>query len=97
MRRDDPFNGANADPPGLGHLNRRVAALFQHAAKLPRVDIVKPKAVIAMGFGDDPIMGMSCDSFTGSATARLITRNNFRAGSCSAAPSRAPSCTNRPC
>jgi uncharacterized protein YcbK (DUF882 family) len=38
-----------------------------------RAHFVKPKAVIAMGFGDDPMMGMSCDSFTGSATARLET------------------------
>jgi len=34
---------------------------------------VKPQAVIAMGFGDDPMLGMSCDSFSGTATAKLDT------------------------
>lgn len=34
---------------------------------------VKPQAVIAMGFVDDPMQGLSCDSFSGSATAKLET------------------------
>jgi uncharacterized protein YcbK (DUF882 family) len=34
---------------------------------------VKPQAVIAMGFSDDPMLGMSCDSFSGTATAKLDT------------------------
>ncbi|WP_349628369.1 DUF882 domain-containing protein [Bradyrhizobium liaoningense] len=34
---------------------------------------VKPKAVIAMGFSDDPMLGLSCDNFSGSATAKLET------------------------
>ncbi|WP_179739029.1 MULTISPECIES: DUF882 domain-containing protein [unclassified Bradyrhizobium] len=34
---------------------------------------VKPQAVIAMGFVDDPMHGLSCDSFSGSATAKLQT------------------------
>ncbi|MBR1327425.1 DUF882 domain-containing protein [Bradyrhizobium ottawaense] len=34
---------------------------------------VKPQAVIAMGFADDPMHGLSCDSFSGSATAKLQT------------------------
>ncbi len=34
---------------------------------------VKPQAVIAMGFANDPMQGLSCDSFTGSATAKLET------------------------
>ncbi|WP_291606923.1 DUF882 domain-containing protein [Bradyrhizobium sp.] len=38
-----------------------------------RAHFVKPKAVIAMAFTDDPMMGMSCDSFSGSAMARLDT------------------------
>ncbi|WP_247319730.1 DUF882 domain-containing protein [Bradyrhizobium sp. 21] len=38
-----------------------------------RAYFVKPKAVIAMGFADDPMQGLSCDSFTGSATAKLET------------------------
>jgi uncharacterized protein YcbK (DUF882 family) len=36
-----------------------------------RAYFIKPQAVIAMGFTDDPMQGMSCDSFSGSATARL--------------------------
>ncbi|WP_311974003.1 DUF882 domain-containing protein [Bradyrhizobium glycinis] len=32
---------------------------------------VKPNAVIAMGFSDDPTQGLSCDNFSGSATAKL--------------------------
>lgn len=34
---------------------------------------VKPHAVIAMGFVDDPMQGLSCDSFSGSATTKLET------------------------
>jgi hypothetical protein len=36
---------------------------------------VKPQAVIAMGFSDDPQPGMSCDQFTGSATATLTMQS----------------------
>ncbi|WP_027553234.1 DUF882 domain-containing protein [Bradyrhizobium sp. Cp5.3] len=36
-----------------------------------RAYFIKPQAVIAMGFTDDPMLGMSCDSFSGSATAKL--------------------------
>ncbi|WKA29659.1 DUF882 domain-containing protein [Bradyrhizobium roseum] len=35
---------------------------------------VKPLSAIAMTFSEDPMMGISCDSFTGSATAQLPTR-----------------------
>ncbi len=38
-----------------------------------RAYFVKPQAAIAMSFSDDPMMGLRCDSFTGSATARLET------------------------
>ncbi|PJG52612.1 ATP-binding protein [Bradyrhizobium forestalis] len=34
---------------------------------------VKPQTVIAMGFTDDPMPGLSCDGFSGSATAKLET------------------------
>lgn len=34
---------------------------------------VKPHAVIAMSFVEDPMQGLSCDSFSGSATAKLET------------------------
>jgi uncharacterized protein YcbK (DUF882 family) len=36
---------------------------------------VKPQAVIAMRFSDDPQMGLTCDRFTGSATATLATQS----------------------
>ena len=38
-----------------------------------RAYFVKPQAVVAMGFADDPMQGLSCDSFTGTATAKLQT------------------------
>ncbi|WJR77540.1 DUF882 domain-containing protein [Bradyrhizobium sp. NP1] len=38
-----------------------------------RAFFVKPQAAITMGFADDPMMGMSCDRFSGSATATLAT------------------------
>ena len=42
---------------------------------LMRVHFVKPQAAIAMGFSDDPQMGLVTDSFTGSATAVLATQS----------------------
>ncbi|WP_247552733.1 DUF882 domain-containing protein [Bradyrhizobium sp. 138] len=38
-----------------------------------RAYFVKPRAVIAMGFVDDPMQGLSCETFSGSATAKLQT------------------------
>ncbi|MFL6837452.1 MAG: DUF882 domain-containing protein [Bradyrhizobium sp.] len=38
-----------------------------------RAYFVKPLSAITMSFSDDPMMGMSCDRFTGSATATLGT------------------------
>jgi uncharacterized protein YcbK (DUF882 family) len=38
-----------------------------------RAFFVKPQAAIAMSFSDDPMMGMDCDHFSGSATIRLET------------------------
>ena len=40
-----------------------------------RSHFVKPQASIAMTFSDDPMMGMTCDSFTGSATVQLQTQS----------------------
>jgi uncharacterized protein YcbK (DUF882 family) len=40
-----------------------------------RAHFVKPQAVVAMGFSDDPQMGMVTDHFTGSATAVLTTQS----------------------
>jgi uncharacterized protein YcbK (DUF882 family) len=42
---------------------------------LMRVHFVKPQSAIAMGFSDDPLMGMVCEQFTGSATATLATQS----------------------
>ena len=39
------------------------------------VHFVKPRAVVAMGFSDDPLMGLSCDRFSGSAIATLATQS----------------------
>jgi hypothetical protein len=36
-----------------------------------RAFFVKPVSAIAMSFSDDPLLGMSVDHFSGSATARL--------------------------
>jgi uncharacterized protein YcbK (DUF882 family) len=42
---------------------------------LMRSYFVKPQAAIAMTFTDDPMMGMTIDSFSGSATAKLATQS----------------------
>jgi uncharacterized protein YcbK (DUF882 family) len=42
---------------------------------LMRGFFVKPQAAIAMTFSDDPMMGMTTDRFTGSATAKLTTQS----------------------
>jgi uncharacterized protein YcbK (DUF882 family) len=42
---------------------------------LLRAHFVKPNSAIAMTFSDDPLMGMVCDSFTGSAVAVLATQS----------------------
>ena len=42
---------------------------------LMRAHFIKPKAAIAMSFSDDPQMGLVCDQFTGSATAKLATQS----------------------
>nr|WP_249158749.1 DUF882 domain-containing protein [Bradyrhizobium jicamae] len=42
---------------------------------LMRTHFIKPQATIAMTFSDDPMMGMTCDRFSGSATATLATQS----------------------
>jgi hypothetical protein len=42
---------------------------------LMRSYFVKPQAIVAMSFSDDPMLGMITDRFTGSATARLETQS----------------------
>ena len=36
---------------------------------------VKPQTTIAMTFSDDPMMGVTTDRFSGSATAKLVTQS----------------------
>lgn len=42
---------------------------------LMRAHFVKPQAAVAMTFSEDPMMGMTCDHFSGSATAPLTTQS----------------------
>jgi hypothetical protein len=42
---------------------------------LMRAHFVKPQAVVAMNFSDDPQLGLVADRFTGSATAVLATQS----------------------
>ena len=42
---------------------------------LMRAHFVKPQAVVAMSFSDDPQLGLVADRFTGSATAVLATQS----------------------
>jgi uncharacterized protein YcbK (DUF882 family) len=42
---------------------------------LMRGHFVKPQAAIAMSFSDDPMLGMTTDRFSGSATAKLATQS----------------------
>ena len=42
---------------------------------LMRQHFVKPPAVVAMTFSDDPTLGLVTDRFTGSATVRLETKS----------------------
>jgi hypothetical protein len=42
---------------------------------LMRAHFVKPQAAVAMGFSEDPQMGLVSDRFTGSATAVLATQS----------------------
>jgi uncharacterized protein YcbK (DUF882 family) len=40
-----------------------------------RAHFVKPQATVAMTFSEDPMMGMTCDHFSGSATTPLTTQS----------------------
>ena len=42
---------------------------------LMRGYFVKPQTTIAMTFSDDPMMGVTTDRFSGSATAKLVTQS----------------------
>jgi hypothetical protein len=56
--------------PSVG-ASMSVTVLGDTDLTLMRAFFVKPQAVINIGFGNDPMMGMSCDHFSGSATLRL--------------------------
>jgi hypothetical protein len=58
--------------PSVG-ASMSVTVLGDRDLTLMRAFFVKPQAVINIGFGDDPMMGMSCDHFSGSATPKLDT------------------------
>jgi uncharacterized protein YcbK (DUF882 family) len=53
----------------------RATVLGDADLTLMRTYFVKPQAAIAMTFSDDPMMGLSSDGFTGSATATLTTQS----------------------
>jgi hypothetical protein len=42
---------------------------------LMRAHFIKPPASVNMTFSDDPMMGMTCDRFSGTATATLPTQS----------------------
>lgn len=50
-----------------------VSVMGESDMTLLRAHFVKPQAALSMSFSDDPQLGLVCDQFTGSATARLTT------------------------
>jgi len=50
-------------------------ALGDSDMTLLRTHFAKPQAAIAMAFSEDPLMGLVCDRFTGSATAPLAMQS----------------------
>jgi uncharacterized protein YcbK (DUF882 family) len=50
-----------------------VTVLGDNDLTLMRAFFVKPQAVVNMGFSDDPMMGMSCDRFSGPSATKLDT------------------------
>ena len=52
-----------------------VTVLGDSDLTLMSAHFVKPRAVIAMGFSEDPLLGLSCDQFTGPATATLTMQS----------------------
>jgi uncharacterized protein YcbK (DUF882 family) len=52
-----------------------VSAMGDPDMTLMRSYFVKPAAVVAMSFADDPQIGLVCDQFTGSAVAKLATQS----------------------
>jgi uncharacterized protein YcbK (DUF882 family) len=58
--------------PSVG-ASMQVTVLGNSDLTLMRAFFVKPASVINIGFSDDPMLGMSCDRFDGSATIKLET------------------------
>lgn len=50
-----------------------VTMLGNEDLTLMRAFFVKPQTVIKSGFSDDPMMGMTCDHFSGSSSVKLQT------------------------
>ena len=50
-----------------------VTVLGNEDLTLMRAFFVKPQTVIKIGFSDDPMMGMTCDHFSGSTNVKLKT------------------------
>jgi hypothetical protein len=58
--------------PSVG-ASMQVTVLGDTNLTLMRAFFVKPASVLNIGFSDDPMMGMSCDHFSGSSGAKLET------------------------
>ena len=58
--------------PSVG-ASMQVTVLGDTDLTLMRAFFVKPAAVLNIGFSEDPMMGMSCDHFSGSSGAKLET------------------------
>jgi uncharacterized protein YcbK (DUF882 family) len=58
--------------PSVG-ASMQVTVLGDTDLTMMRTFFVKPAAVLSIGFTDDPMMGMSCDHFSGASGAKLET------------------------
>jgi hypothetical protein len=56
--------------PSVG-ASMQVTVMGDTDLTLMRAFFVKPAAVVSIGFSDDPMMGMSCDHFSGTSGAKL--------------------------
>jgi len=86
---DDPINSATRLSAAKGNdlwlrimmlapsasTSMSVAVMGDSDLRLMSAFFVKPTATITMTFTDDPMMGMSIDRFSGSATAKIETRS----------------------
>ena len=72
----DPWTRAMMMAPNF-HYAMLATAMGDQDMTLLRAQFVKPEAAIAIAFTDEPTPGLSCERFTGSATAKLTT-TSFR-------------------